>query len=56
MKKCITAVIHCDGVLLLDDWMRSKGAKLEVEICDTMGIKTFNSIKNLEHFYQNEPR
>lgn len=55
MKKCITAIMHCDGALLLGDWMRSKGAKLEVEICDHLGIKTFNNINDLKEWNNSQP-
>lgn len=48
MKTCITALIECDGAILLPDWTRSKGARLEVEICDQLGIPTFDNI----HFLQ----
>ncbi|WP_163401462.1 DUF4406 domain-containing protein [Flavobacterium fluviatile] len=50
MKKCITTVMSCDGVILINDWMRSKGAKLEVEICDQLGIPTFNNLKELQEW------
>ncbi|WP_281323755.1 DUF4406 domain-containing protein [Flavobacterium sp. IMCC34518] len=50
MKKCINAILECDGVILHDDWMRSKGAKLEVEICDQLGIPTFNNLNDLQEW------
>lgn len=50
MKLCITALIECDAVLLLPDWMRSKGAKLEVEICDQLAIPTFNNLEDLKQW------
>lgn len=55
MKLCIVALIECDAVLLLPDWMRSKGAKLEVEICDQLGIPTFNNIKDLKTWNNSRP-
>lgn len=45
MKKCITALIDCDGVLLLPDCLESKGAMIERGLSQSMEIPTFYDIK-----------
>ena len=32
MKKCLKALIDCDGIMMLDDWHFRKGAKIELEL------------------------
>lgn len=55
MKVCIKALLDCDAVLILPDWMRSKGAKLEVEICDQLKIPTFNNLEDLKQWKSSQP-
>jgi hypothetical protein len=38
MKTAIKLMLQCDGILLLKDWKKSKGAKLEVKIAKAVGI------------------
>ncbi|MBP4139647.1 DUF4406 domain-containing protein [Flavobacterium geliluteum] len=38
MKKCLKALIDCDGVLMLDDWHLSKGAKIELQLAISLGL------------------
>jgi len=39
MKKCITALIECDAIILLPCWKDSKGALLEMNIATNMGME-----------------
>jgi len=38
MKKAIRLMLLCDGVALLPDWRKSKGAKIEVKIAKMIDI------------------
>lgn len=53
MKKCIEALIYCDGVLLLQDCLESKGAMIERGLAQSMGIPTFYDIKRFNETWNN---
>jgi hypothetical protein len=38
MKKALGLMLQCDGVALLDDWMDSKGANIEVDLAIKIGV------------------
>lgn len=40
MRRDIPDLLTCDGVALLPDWHRSRGACLEVRIADDLGMPT----------------
>ena len=44
MKRDIAALLTCDGVVLLPNWINSRGAKLEVHIAQALGmpVKSFS--------------
>lgn len=46
-KALVPYLVHSAGVLLLPDWENSKGAKIEKQLADDLGIPTFNSIEEL---------
>jgi hypothetical protein len=46
MKRDIKALMECDGVAVLDNWQRSRGATLEVFIATQVGIQ----VKNLHEW------
>jgi Domain of unknown function (DUF4406) len=48
MKACIKALLDCDGVLALDDYTESRGAKIELDIAEEMGMPIFFSIEELQ--------
>ena len=41
MRQCIKAMLTCDAVMILDDWMESKGAMLEVAIARNLDMQQF---------------
>lgn len=43
LRRDITALIHCHGVLLLPGWENSKGANLEVDIAQRLGMRAVAS-------------
>lgn len=45
MKKCITALMDCDGVLLLPDYLDSRGARIERELANGLELPAFHDIK-----------
>ena len=51
MRRCIAEMMKCEMILLLDDWMYSKGATLESYVAKQVGIhvETFHLfISNLD--------
>lgn len=38
MRRCIRALTECDGIILLEGWDDSKGARLEKEIAEGLGM------------------
>jgi hypothetical protein len=44
MKKCIAALVFCDGLLLLPGWENSKGVALELHIAKGLGIEIIESL------------
>lgn len=41
MKADIIAMMTCDAVLVLSNWINSKGATVEVELADAVGIPIY---------------
>lgn len=39
MKKDITALIDCQAIYMIENWQKSKGAKLELIIAKNLGIQ-----------------
>jgi len=50
MKKAIRIMLLCDGVALLPDWKKSKGAKIEFKIAKMIGLP----IKPLKQWLKKE--
>lgn len=42
MRLCITALMKCDNIYLLDDWYLSRGARLEYLIANLLNIRILN--------------
>lgn len=40
MKICISALVTCDAICLLPCWVDSKGAKVERDLAQVLGINT----------------
>ena len=53
MKKCISALMKCDAVYFLPDAKDSKGAQLEKQISQSLGIKQFENLKQLDQYLAN---
>jgi len=45
MKKCIKALMDCDGMVLLPDWEQSTGAKIERQLAEDLCLTICNSTK-----------
>lgn len=52
MKLCISQMVECDAVLLLDDWTRSKGALIESQLALDLGIPRFTTIDEIVKHYE----
>jgi len=39
MRACIKALMECDGILMLDGWQESKGARIEQSIASSLGME-----------------
>ena len=46
MKKCIRALVDCDGMVLLPDWPDSTGAKIERQLAEDLGLTICNGTKS----------
>lgn len=46
MKKCVSALVQCDAMMLLSDWSDSKGAIMEFEMAENLNIPVFRFSKN----------
>lgn len=44
MRLNIAALMECDAIVMLPDWLHSRGACLELRLAYTVGIKPFFSI------------
>lgn len=42
MKKCIAALMECNAIYILDDWINSKGARIEYNLANQLNFKLFN--------------
>ena len=49
MKHDIAALVHCDGVAMLPDWLDSRGASVERQIAHHIGLK----VADLEYWIDN---
>ncbi|MDO6808109.1 DUF4406 domain-containing protein [Zobellia galactanivorans] len=49
MKKCIKALMECDAVYALPCWKDSKGAQIELDLAQKLGIKIYYTRKSLEN-------
>lgn len=47
MHTDIRALLECDGVLMLDDWTRSRGARLEREVAIQCGLRVWYRISEV---------
>ncbi len=43
MKKCLKALIDCDGVILLPCWQGSRGATIEWQLAKDLGLVICNA-------------
>jgi hypothetical protein len=39
MRECIVALMDCSEIYVMNGWMKSKGAQLEVHIASSLGIR-----------------
>lgn len=44
MRKCIIALMDCQGIYFLPDWQDSQGAKVEYKLAETVGIEIVNLV------------
>lgn len=56
MKQCIPELLKCDAIYKLDNWQSSKGALLEAEIANKLGIPSLsvNNSSNKLKIYKYE--
>lgn len=48
MKKDIQKLLKCDGIMLLPDWLESRGAKLEYVIAEELGLMVLDYDKVIQ--------
>lgn len=56
MRKCIGALVECDAVFLLPDFVESKGAMFEQLIASTLGIPQFLGDRDLKERILTHPK
>ena len=39
LRRALRLMLECDGVAVLDGWERSRGARLEVEVAEQIGMR-----------------
>jgi hypothetical protein len=39
MRECIVALMDCSEIYVMNGWMQSKGAQIEVHIASSLGIR-----------------
>lgn len=44
---------HCDGILLVPGWQKSKGTLGEIKEAERLGLPVFRSVEELEHCISN---
>lgn len=42
MVRCVDLLMHCDAILMLDNWIESRGARIEKYIADERRIMVFH--------------
>ena len=48
MKKCIAALMTADAILLLPDWVDSRGARIEQDIANRVKIRLLLGTRDLQ--------
>lgn len=48
MKICISKLMECDSIYLLNDWADSRGAKLEYDLANALGYRLISDTHVLE--------
>lgn len=48
MGRDIEQLLNCDAVLLLDDWEKSKGCRLEQHAAMIYGLRVYDSVSQIE--------
>lgn len=51
MKADISMLFDCDAILMLFDWKRSKGARIEHNIATELGLTVFYSFAGVRHLH-----
>lgn len=56
LRKDIRKLTKCGGIILMDDWFESKGARLEKKVAEELGMKIlrFNGISGEITEWQND--
>lgn len=47
MKEDIKELLNCSAIVMLEGWEKSKGAKLERDIAEALGITVYESVGEL---------
>ncbi|MBQ9239456.1 MAG: DUF4406 domain-containing protein [Treponema sp.] len=53
MRDCIRELTHVTHILMLNGWEKSKGATVEKELAEKLGIKVCYSVDDLKQSYKN---
>lgn len=48
MHECLRNMLDCDAVFLLPDWQYSRGARLEKEVAEGVGMTIYTKIKDIK--------
>lgn len=48
MRLCLKAMIDCDAIYLIGDWFNSRGAVIELQLAQELGIQVIIDLDELE--------
>ena len=48
MRRCISELAKCDAILMLPDWMSSRGARVERDLADDLKLTIYENLDEVK--------